>query len=107
MKNESGIVPVEFKALIFPKPVEEKKGSIILPDMVKDHEKFSGTEGTLVAVAPAAFTYITDEEWRGSKPKPGDKVIFAKFAGLRLKGKDGQEYVLVNDKDVVATVNEA
>ena len=110
MVNPTGIQPTEYKVLIEPKAIEEKtSGGIILPDMTKDHEKYSQVEGTIVAVSPLAFTYATKEEWEAAgaqPPKPGDRVLHAKFAGVRVKGKDGKEYVLVNDKDITATIEE-
>lgn len=102
--NPSGIRPTEFKCLIQPKDVDEKTaGGIIIPTSTKDAEEHAVTEGTLIAVSHLAFTYATAEEWAGLKPKAGDHVIFAKYAGVRVKGKDGRKYVLINDKDVVAT----
>lgn len=109
MTNETGIQPTEYKVLIFPKPVESKIGSILLPDMTKDSEKYATVEGSIVAVSPLAFTYARQDEWDeagATKPRAGDRVIYAKYAGVRVKGKDGQEYLLVNDKDIVATVEE-
>lgn len=104
--NPSGITPTEFKVLIAPKPVEEKIGSIIIPDQKRDSEKYATTEGRIVALSHLAFTYATADEWAGKKPKPGDAVIYAKYAGVRVKGKDGTEYVLINDKDICATIEE-
>jgi co-chaperonin GroES (HSP10) len=106
--NTSGIVPTEFKVLIRPKEVEEKSaGGIIIPDMKKDAEKYATIEGTIVAISHLAFTYATAEEWGDQKPRAGQRVIFAKYAGVRTKGpRDGVEYLLVNDKDVVATVED-
>lgn len=102
-----GLRPVEFKVVIEPKPVQEiSKGGIILPDMTKDHEKYAATEGRLVAVAPAAFSYINEDEWHGQKPQVGDKVLYAKYAGFRFKAPDGKEYLVANDKDVVAVIEE-
>ena len=106
MKNQSGINPTEFKVLIEPKPVETKIGSIIIPDQIKEHEKYATTEGRIVAISHLAFTYATPEEWDGKKPKAGDAVLYAKYAGVRVKGRDGKEYLLVNDKDLVATIEE-
>jgi hypothetical protein len=54
-----------------------------------------------VALSPLAFSY-EDAEWE--KPKPGDKVMFAKFAGAAVKGKDGLDYRIINDKDVSAVL---
>lgn len=104
MTNTSGIMPTEFKVLIDPKQVDEKIGSIIVPDMTKDREKYATVEGTIVALSHLAFTYASEDEWAGMKPKPGDRVLYVKYAGIRHKGKDGKEYVLANDKDIVAII---
>lgn len=107
MTNSTGIFPTEFKVLVLPKAVEEiTRGGIILAAQTADSEKFATIEGTIVAVSHLAFTYATEGEWAGKKPKPGDRVIFAKYAGVRHKARDGQEYLLVNDKDIVATIEE-
>jgi len=106
MTNPSGIAPTEYKVLIRPKKVEDKtKGGIIIPDDSKDREQFAQMEGELVAVSPLAFTYANVTEWNGSaKPKVGDRVLFAKFTGAKVTGRDGQEYRLTNDKDVAAVL---
>lgn len=101
--NPSGIHPTEFKVLLLPKAVEERtKGGIILADVTRDSAKYAELEATIVEVAPGAFTYLTDEDWRGAKPQAGDRVIIAKYSGVRVKGADGVEYLLTNDKDVAA-----
>lgn len=107
MTNASGIAPTEFKVLILPKEVEEKIGSIIMPESKKDADKFATTEGTLIASSPLAFTYATEAEWEAVgavPPQAGQRIVFAKYAGVRIKGSDGKEYVLANDKDVLATI---
>lgn len=104
--NASGIRPTEFKVLIAPKAVEDKIGSILLPDQKKEADKYATMEGHLIDLSHLAFTYATDDEWAGKKPKPGDRILYAKYAGVRHKGKDGTEYVLANDKDVVAILED-
>jgi chaperonin GroES len=107
--NPSGIRPTEFKVLILPKEVEQKTaGGILLPDEHKDRQQFAQQEGTIIAVAPLAFTYASKDEWErvdGHPPKVGDRVSFAKFAGAMMKGKDGKEYRVVNDKDIFAILD--
>lgn len=106
-ENPTGITPTEFKVLIAPEEVEQvTKGGIIRPLQTTETEKYATIEGRIVAVSHLAFTYATAEEWGDHKPKPGDRVIFAKYAGVRHKAKDGQEYLLVNDKDIVATIED-
>lgn len=98
--NQSGIAPTEFKCLVLPMVIDEKsKGGIILPDETKDRDQYAQMEGTLIAVSPLAFTYA---DWPDGAmpPKPGDRVLFAKYGGIVRKGKDGKDYRLVNDKDI-------
>jgi len=107
MTNPTGITPTEFKVLILPKEVEQiSPGGIILSSQTMDAEKSATIEGEIIAVSHLAFTYATEAEWDGKKPAPGQRVIFAKYAGVRHKAKDGQEYLLVNDKDIVATIED-
>jgi co-chaperonin GroES (HSP10) len=106
--NPTGIQPTEFKVLIAPTPVTEKVGSILMPEQTKETEKWATVEGTLIACSPLAFTYAKDDEWEaagGQKPKPGDRVLFAKYAGHHHKGSDGQTYIIANDKDVMAVLS--
>lgn len=86
-----------------PKPVDQKtKGGIILPDEHKDREQYAQMEGELIAVSPLAFSYA---DWGAAQPpKAGDRILFAKFAGARVTGRDGVEYRLVNDKDIAAVL---
>lgn len=104
-QNASGIQPTEYKVLILPKMVEEKtKGGIFMPDQTKERDQFAQIEGELVAVSPLAFTY--DDKWPEgyALPKVGDRVLYAKYAGTTVRGKDGQEYRLVNDRDIGAVL---
>lgn len=103
--NPSGINPTEYKVLVKPKAVEEKTaGGIFIPDESREREQYASTEGELVAISPLAFTY--EDRWPEGfeKPKVGDRVIFAKYAGTKLKGKDGGEYRIVNDRDIAAVL---
>lgn len=102
MKNESKIRPVEYKVLIEPEIVEEKTtGGIILTPTTKDREQMAQVRGLLIAIGGNAF-----EDWE-NKPKIGDKVYFGKYAGYIVKGNDGKEYRLCNDKDICAIIEES
>lgn len=98
--NLSGIRPIEFNVLVRQKEVESvTKGGIIRPDINKEREQAAAIEGEIVAVSPLAFTY---EQWpEGFElPRPGDSVFFAKYAGMKVTGRDGVEYLIVKDKDI-------
>jgi len=101
MNNPSGITPVDVKVLVKPDPVETKTaGGIIRPDVTVDKEKYAGMLGTLVAVGPNAFL-----EWgEGNKPQPGQRVVYAQYSGIRQKASDGTDYIIMNDEDVISTL---
>lgn len=100
--NPSGIQPTEFKVLVRPAPVETKIGSIIIPEQHLEKKEFARVEGTLIAVSPAAFNY--DGMAPEMAPKVGDRVLYAKYSGLEIKGKDGVEYKIINDRDICAVL---
>ena len=98
---DPGLRPSEFNVLILPETVEEKtQGGIILPTAAKDAKESAGQRGRLVAVSPVAFDFASFGE--GDKPAPGDVVIYAKFAGVVVKGLDGRDYRICKDRDVMA-----
>jgi chaperonin GroES len=101
--NTTGIFPTEHKVLVEQKAAEEvTAGGIIIPSSTKDSLQYAEIEGRIIAVSRLAFNYATDEEWGGDKPKAGDRIIIAKYSGVRVKGVDGKEYLLTNDKDITA-----
>ncbi len=102
MKNRSGIYPTEYKVLVQPDKVEEKtSGGIFLPEDVQEKDQHASTKGTLIDISPLAFKY---DDWPSSErvPKPGDRIAFARYAGVSIDGSDGEQYRLINDKDVIA-----
>lgn len=102
--NPSGIFPT-IGVVVLPKDVEKvTAGGIMLPPETIDKRQLASMEGVIVAVSPLAFVYADDTEWRGAKPAIGDRVMFARYAGLRQKGADGKDYIVMSDKDVVAVL---
>ena len=91
----------EFNVAVRPDPVEEKtKGGLILTADTKDMEKHRGVKGTVTHMAAKAF-----DEWPESAPKVGDRVLFAKHAGVFFTiGAD--EFRFLKDKDVMAILEE-
>ena len=98
MKNSSGILPLEYKVLVLPKQVEtQTKSGIILTATTQEREQAATVEGTVVAMSPYAF-----DEFANAKPGVGDTVLIAKYGGQIHTGRDGREYRLLNDKDILA-----
>jgi len=103
MTNASGIAPADVKVLVLPDAVEEKTaGGIILADTSRERQKYATVRATLVAKGPNAFA-----DWgAGNGPDIAARVLTAQYAGMRAKGLDGVEYVLCNDEDVIAVLQE-
>lgn len=103
--NASGLAPLDLRILVKPEPVEEvTKGGVFIPQQAVDRSKYAGTKATLVAVGENAFREWGDE---ARKPQPGDRVLYAQYTGAREKGLDGEDYVIMNDADLLAVIEEA
>lgn len=99
--NRSGIQPLDLRVLVLPDAVEVKtSGGIILPDQHKEREKYAMQFGTLIAVGENAWE---EASARGNftKPVPGDRIVISKYGGVILTGKDGADYRLMNDSDII------
>ena len=105
--NASGMQPVEYKILIAPEDISEtderiksaRAAGIVMVDKTTDREAMAQVKGTLVAIGGNAF-----EDWAGIVPQIGDVIWFAKYAGYVIKGRDGKDYRLANDKDCSAII---
>lgn len=97
--NASGINPVEYKCIVLPDKVEETtQGGIVLARNIQEQDQLSETRCRLIAVGGMAFDDWNDKR----KPQPGDRVLIAKYSGILCRGDDGEEYRVINDKDVLA-----
>ena len=100
-----GVFPTEYKILIRHDKIDEVRRGVYVPETVREKEQAAAQTGTIVDVSPLAFTYETWPE--GSiTPHKGDRVAFARYAGMLIKGMDGNEYRLLNDKDICAVLAE-
>lgn len=104
--NPSGLKPLEFNLILKQEDVGAKTpGGLWKPETLAEKEKHGATKGTIVALSPLAFNEdILPVDVR--RPQPGDRVLFARHAGVLVKGEDGEEYRIIKDKDVVAVIGE-
>lgn len=96
------IVPAGHKVLIRPLEVPEmSEGGIVLVTD-KDKELHATTEGTVVALGETAYMKVDDgRPWC----KPGDRVLYAKYAGAMVKDPTTEEdFVVVHDVDIVCVI---
>lgn len=101
MQNTSGYYPAGYRVLVRPDPIDKRtKGGILLPETARDDHGRAQTLGTLVALGPFAWDRYP-RHWA----KPGDRVLFAKYGGLHLRGTDGADYRMLNDEQITAVVD--
>ena len=124
--NKSGMEPIGRKVLVLPDEVEQvsEGGVIVVTDDQKDRYNQASSTGTVVAIGPDAFTHGTESIYRlvdgdmklvekrvdgygNTSVKPGDRVVFAKFAGKGIPGMDGEQYRVINDEDITAFADES
>jgi co-chaperonin GroES (HSP10) len=97
------LLPMEFNVIVELDPtVETTAGGIILPGQKVERNRIEEVEGVLSAASPLAFGY---EDWpEGSyKPRVGDRVLFARYAGT-LQERDGKWVRIIKDREIVAVV---
>ncbi len=103
--NITGIKPVQFRVLISVDEVEgQTSGGIFIPEHALEREQMGHDRGTLIAVGDMAF-----EDWTGTLPKVGDKVIFVKYAGTIIQFREERittKYRLCKDADICAIIKE-
>lgn len=104
MQNTSGLAPVDQRILVKPEEPTRKIGNIHIPDSAVDKAKYAGTQAIFIQAGSNAF-----HEWGADalRPKPGDRVLFAQYTGVREKGVDGADYILMNDEDLIAVFEAA
>lgn len=101
IENPSGITPLDLVALVLPDPVETvTKGGIIIPDASADKMKYHTQKATLIAKGKSCFVQWVE------KPEVGDRVLIVQYAGTLIKGKDGKEYRIIKEDDLIAGLEE-
>ena len=102
--NTSGINPTGHMVVVKMEKAEEKTaGGIILPDRVRDRDDLASCKGVMVASGPTAGDFAEWPDGEGFLPV-GARVLLKKFAGVEVKGNDGMDYRVCEDKEVLAAL---
>jgi|TARA_B000000460_G_scaffold246694_1_gene220388 chaperonin GroES len=96
--------PTGWRIVILPhKGVEKTKGGVILSDQLIQEQQWTTNVGLVLKLGPLAYK---DKKKFPTGPwcKEQDWVIFARYAGSRLK-IDGGELRILNDDEILGVVN--
>lgn len=76
---------------------EQQVGGIIIPDTAKEKPQ----RGTVIA---AGVGKVSEDGKRiALDVKPGDQILFGKFAGQEVR-VDGQDYLIMKEDDVLGVI---
>jgi len=121
--NNSGVYPRGDRVLVKPDKLEEvTKGGIIIPEADRDKHQMAALTGIVVEVGPDAWRHsietverLINGTWKTverrttgySEPfaRVGDRVSYARYSGLQIDGKDGEEYRILNDEDITTIID--
>ena len=92
------VTPLGDRILVKRIEAEEKTvGGIVLPDSAKEKPK----EGKVISVGSGRV--LDDGSRSEMQLKAGDRIIFSSYAGNEIT-IDGEEYLIMNEEDVLAKV---
>jgi len=92
------IRPLGDRVVVKPLPMEERtKGGIVLPDTAKEKPQ----KGEVVAVGSGKL--LENGQRVPIDLKPGDKVLYSKYAGNEVK-IDDVEYLILRESDVLGVL---
>ena len=96
--------PVGYRILVLPfTPKEKTKGGLVLAETTLEKQQVASQVGLVMAMGPQCYQ---DKERYPEGPwcKEKDWIMFARYAGSRIK-IDGGEMRLLNDDEVLATID--
>ena len=96
--------PTGWRLLVLPFKMKEKtKGGLVLAETTIEKQQVASQVGLVMAMGPQCYK---DKERYPEGPwcKVNDWVMFARYAGSRIK-IDGGEMRLLNDDEVLATID--
>jgi chaperonin GroES len=93
------IQPLGDHVLIKPLEAEEKtKGGILLPDTAKERPQ----EGEVIAVGKGRI--LENGTVQPLEVKVGDRVLYSKYAGTEINTKEGEEFLIIKEEDILAII---
>ena len=96
--------PTGWRMLVLPFKMKEKtKGGVILAEDTLERQQVASQVGLVMAIGPQCYK---DKERYPEGPwcKEKDWIMFARYAGSRIK-IEGGEMRLLNDDEVLATID--
>ena len=95
------IQPLHDKVVVKADAVADKtEGGLLLAQGAQERQQ----EGTVVAAGPGRY-HETTGQFKATQVKPGDRVLFAKYAGAQFKLND-DEVLMLDEGDILAILTD-
>lgn len=95
----SSIQPLGDRVLVKALEAEEKtKSGIFIPDSAKEKPQ----EGEVIAVGKGRMA--DDGKIVALEVKKGDRVLYGKYTGTEVTTKEGDEYLIMKEDDILAII---
>ena len=92
--------PLSDRVIVKTLEAEEKtKGGIVLPDTAKEKPQ----EGEIIAVGTGKR--LDDGKVQSLDVKVGDRILYGKYSGTEISTKEGDDYLIMKEEDILAIVN--
>lgn len=91
------LVPLDDKVVLKKLQAEETTASGIV---LAGQDKEKPAQGEVIAAGPGG---IVDGKEVKMQVKPGDKVVYSKYAGTEVE-LDGEKYLIVKQSDILAII---
>ncbi len=93
------IRPLADRVVIKQLEAEQKtKGGILLPEAAKEKPQ----EGKVVAVGKGKI--LENGTVQALEVKVGDRILYGKYSGTEITAKDGEQYLIMREDDILAIV---
>ena len=93
------IQPLADRIVIKQLEAENKtKGGIVLPDTAKEKPQ----EGEVIAVGKGKI--LESGQLQALEVKVGDKILYGKYSGSEITTKEGEEYIILKEEDILAII---
>lgn len=79
-------------------PQDKTKGGIVLPDTAKEKPQ----EAQVIAVGQGKT--LESGKVQSPEVKAGDKILFGKYSGTEVTTKEGEEYLILREEDILAII---
>lgn len=103
--NTSGMIPLSNLILVRTDECNDRSpGGVFYDDEVRERMTLASETGVIVAISTQAFRFTLDGRiWPDTdelKPKVGDRIRFARYAGDMFLGYDKKTYRVMKDSQI-------